>query len=74
LSIDGDRSPPGELTEGDAVPPIFEAKFDSMVDKALLLEPVANPGSSQEIHGALFEHARTNSFLNIFARPAFQDD
>lgn len=52
----------------------IEAKFDSMMDKALFFEPVANPGRYPEIHGALFEHPSTNPFLNMFARPGFQDD
>jgi hypothetical protein len=60
--------------EVNAMTLAVEEEFDSVVDKALSLHPLAHAGGQEKIHGALLQNAGPDSLLGIFAALGLDDD
>jgi hypothetical protein len=57
LPVDGDGPAARQVAQRDAVAAAVEAQLDAVMDEALALEPLAQPGRPQQVHRALLEHA-----------------
>jgi len=74
LAVDRDPLAAGELVEGDAVSLAAEAQLDAVVNEAFAFETLADAHLDQEVHRALFEHARANPALDVLAVAVLEDD
>ena len=74
LAIDGDAPAAGQARKVDAVPGAGKADLDAVVDEALALEPLAQPGLDQDIDAALLEHAGADATFDIVAAAILHDD
>src|SRR6185436_2393403 len=51
-----------------------EAQLDAVVDEALAVEPVGEPGVVEELDGALLEDARADAVLDVLAAARLEHD
>ncbi len=61
-----------EFRKIDAVIGAIEAHHHTRMQHALAPHAFADPGFVQQLLGAVFQHARTNAVLDVFARSRFQ--
>ena len=69
-----DRTPVGELAEGDPVASARELELDAVVDEPLALQPFARADLDDEVDVVLLDHARADARLDVLATPIFEDD
>jgi len=58
----------------DAMSTPIEAQFDPAMNQAFAAHALADSGFVQQIHCALFQDARTNAILDMFASLGLDDD
>ena len=73
LRIDGDRMA-GEFGQRDASALAFERQLEAVMQRAFGLHPLAETGFVQQVHRALFEHARANRRFDVAAAARFEHD
>jgi hypothetical protein len=61
------NGPAGKRMQVDAMPTAIEAEFDPAMNQAFAAHALADSGFVQQIHCALFQDARTNAILDMFA-------
>jgi hypothetical protein len=67
LPVDRDRATAGQVAQRDAMAAAREAQLEPLVDKALALQPFANPGRHEEVDRPLLQHAGTHALLHVVA-------
>jgi hypothetical protein len=74
LRVDGDGLAASQLRQIDAMANTAEAQLDAAVHQTFALQPAADAGLSEQIHGPLFENAGPDALLRVFAAAALEDD
>jgi hypothetical protein len=73
LRVDGNRATSQRL-EIDTVAASIETQFDAAVHQPLAAHSIAHAGGVEQVHRALLEHARADTFFNVRAALRFDND
>ena len=68
LRVDRNRTPAGQLVHVDAVALPVKAQLDAVMDQPFAAHALTHSGRVQQIHSALFKHARADALLHARAR------
>ena len=68
------NGPAGKRMQVDAMSTAIKAEFDPAMNQAFAAHALADARFVQQIHGALFQHARANAILDMFASLGLYDD
>src|SRR5580658_1262569 len=74
LAIHGDAAAAREFVHIDAMAAAIEPKFDTAMNQAFAPHAFPEARFIEQIHRALFENARTEPFLDVFAGAGFDDN
>ena len=74
LRVDGDCFSTGEIREVNAMRAPAETQIHTVVHQAFALQPFADAGFFQQVHGALLQHTRAHTLLHVLAAAIFEHD